>query len=73
MEILTLLLSGDHVLQEVNGHLLVARQIIANIHCKQVVHLPLGSVLGGELLGADLNHLIPGRDLVGLGTFHNKK
>lgn len=42
------------VLEEVNGDLLVRRQVDASIDGQEVVHLALALVLGGELLRGDL-------------------
>ena len=70
--ILTLLLLGHDVFQEVDTDLLITWQIVPDIHCKQVVNLALAAVLGRELLGADLDHLILGWDLI-CGAFHAKE
>ena len=54
---LTLLLTGDDVLQEVDGDLIVGWQIDACIDCEEVVALPLALVLGSKLFGSHLLEL----------------
>jgi hypothetical protein len=47
-EVLTLLVPGDDVSQEVNGHAVVGWQVGLSIHRQELEHLPLAFELGGE-------------------------
>ena len=41
------------VLQEVDGDVITIREVCLNIHCEELIDLPLGSELGAEGGGGD--------------------
>ena len=53
MRLLTLLLPPDDVLEEVNRDTLWCRQVCLGIDSEELVHLVLGTELGGELRRGD--------------------
>ena len=53
MGLLTLLFPSDDVLKEVNGDALWRREICLGIDGEELVHLVLGTELGGELCRGD--------------------
>jgi hypothetical protein len=55
---LTLLLATNQVLQEVNGEAFFCAQIGPSIHNQELVDLPLGLELGGELRSCNLHTLL---------------
>ena len=52
--LLTFLLAREDVSQPVDGHALDLGQVVEEVHCREVVHFPLRTELGVELLGTDL-------------------
>ena len=69
--VLTLLLSTDDVLEEVDGNLLVGRQVDAALHGTELKTFPFRRVLGGEGLRGDsvIRSSLP-RNLGGVVLFH---
>ena len=53
MRLLTLLLPADDVLEEVDGDTLWRREVCLGINGEELVHLVLGTELGGELRRGD--------------------
>ena len=51
---LTLLPTRDQVLQEVDRHLVIRRQVDAGVNCQEVIAFALALILSRELLGGDL-------------------
>ena len=52
-----LLLASHEVLQEVDGDVVIRRQVDANIRSQEVVYLALAPILGSELLRGDSSRL----------------
>ena len=67
------LLAADEILEEVDGHRLVVGQVRVAVHHEEVVHLPLGTLHGGELLRRDVHQLNWLADLHVLLAFHGLK
>ena len=53
-----LLAAGHHVLQEIDGDVVIRREVDAGVGGEEVEDLPLRAVLRLELLGGDLGGLI---------------
>ena len=53
MRLLTLLLPPDDVLEEVNRDTLWSWEVCLSIYSEELVHLVLGTELGGELCRGD--------------------
>ena len=49
-----LLAAAHHILQEIDGDVVVRREVDAGVGGEEVVYLPLAAVLGRELLGGYL-------------------